>query len=138
MGFVIVERLETDVLVRPSDFNTAMHGDRVRVRLKEERGGKRKQGIITQVLERKQLEFAGKLEMNKGFAFFVADGDRRMPDIYIPEKYFNEAKNGERVVVRIKEWDNDGGKRPVGEVVSILNAEDSNDIAMKEILLEGG
>jgi len=138
MGFVIVEGEETDILVRPSDFNTAMHGDTVRVRLKEERGGKRKQGIVVGVAERKQSEFVGKLEMNKGFAFFVAEGDKRMPDIYIPEKNFNEAKDGDRVVVRVKEWTDDGSKRPVGEVVSILNAEDANDMAMKEILLEAG
>lgn len=139
MGFVIVEGEEADILVRPSDFNTAMHGDTVRVRLKEDaRGGRRKQGVVVGVSERKQSEFVGRLEMNKGFAFFVAEGDKRMPDIYVPEKYFNEAKDGDRVVVRVKEWTDDGSKRPVGEVVSILNAEDTNDLAMKEILLEAG
>ncbi|GAA4733985.1 ribonuclease R [Flavisolibacter ginsenosidimutans] len=138
MGFVIVEGLETDILVRPSDFNSAMHGDTVRVRLKEDRGGKRKQGVVVGVSERKQSEFVGKLEMNKGFAFFVAEGDKRMPDIYIPEKAFNNATENDRVVVRVKEWSDDKSKRPVGEVVSILNAGDANDMAMKEILLEAG
>ena len=41
-------------------------------------------------------------------------------------------------MVRIKEWEKDTDKRPVGEVVTVLNAEDANDIAMKEILLENG
>jgi len=138
MGFVVVEGEETDILIRPSDFNTAMHGDTVRVRLKEDRGGRRKQGVIVGVAERKQSEFIGHLEMNKGFAFFVSEGDKKTPDIYIPERNFNNAKEGDRVVVRVKEWDNDGSKRPVGEVVSILDAENVNDIAMKEILLEAG
>lgn len=138
MGFVVVEGEESDILIRPTDFNTAMHGDVVRVRLKEDRGGRRKQGVIVGVEERKQSEFIGHLEMNKGFAFFVTEGDKKSPDIYIPERNFNEAKEGDRVVVRVKEWDNDGGKRPVGEVVSILDAENINDIAMKEILLEAG
>lgn len=138
MGFVVVEGEETDILVRPSDFNTAMHGDTVRVRLKEDRDGRRKQGVVVGVTERKQTEFIGSLQMNKGFAFFVNEGDKRTPDIYIPERAFNDAKEGDRVVVRIKEWDAESGKRPVGEVVSILNAEDINDMAMKEILLEAG
>ena len=133
MGFVIVEGEETDILVRPSDFNTAMHGDSVRVRLKEDRNGRRKQGVVTGVEERKQTEFIGHLEMNKGFAFFVNESDKRTPDIYIPERSFNGAGEGDRVVVKIKEWDNEGGKRPVGEVVSILDAEDVNDMAMKTI-----
>jgi ribonuclease R len=138
MGFVVVEGEETDILVRPNDFNSAMHGDTVRVRLKEDRSGRRKQGVVIGVEDRKQTEFIGHLEMNKGFAFFVNESDKRTPDIYIPERSFNGAVEGDRVVVKIKEWDNEGGKRPVGEVVSILNAEDVNDMAMKEILLEAG
>ncbi|MDQ3276830.1 MAG: ribonuclease R [Bacteroidota bacterium] len=138
MGFVVVEGEETDILIRPTDFNTAMHGDTVRVRLKEERGGKRKQGVITTVVERKQSEFIGTLQMNKGFAFFVNEGDKRTPDIYVPERSFNGAKEGDRVVVKVKGWDMEGGKRPIGEVVTILDAENVNDIAMKEILLEAG
>jgi len=138
MGFVVVEGLETDVLVRPNDFNTAMHGDTVIVKVGMQREGKRAQGVITEVMERKQLEFVGKLEMNKGFAFFVSDKDKRIPDIYIPQQSFNDAKDGDRVVVRIKEWDTAEGKRPTGEVVTVLDAEDVNDVAMKEILLENG
>ncbi|MFL5786734.1 MAG: ribonuclease R, partial [Flavisolibacter sp.] len=41
-------------------------------------------------------------------------------------------------IVRIKEWEKDSKKRPVGEIITILDAEDSNDVAMKEILLENG
>jgi len=33
MGFVIVEGRDQDILVRPGDFNTALHGDTVRVRV---------------------------------------------------------------------------------------------------------
>src|SRR4051794_34369100 len=138
MGFVIVEGLETDVLVRPNDFNTAMHGDTVRVQVMPQREGKRMQGVISEVLERKQLEFVGRLQMNKGFAFFVPDSEKKMPDIYIPQQNIGEANDADRVVVRITEWEAGAGKRPVGEVVSILNAEDANDVAMKEILLENG
>lgn len=138
MGFVVVQGLETDILVRPNDFNTALHGDTVRVEVNPERTGRRLQGKVIDVLERKQLEFVGRLEMNKGFAFAVIEGDRKIPDIFIPSSNFNGANNDDRVVVRIKEWDKDSDKRPVGEVVTILNAEDANDIAMKEILLENG
>src|SRR5215204_5666413 len=138
MGFVVVTGLETDILVRPNDFNTALHGDTVRVQVDPIKSGKRMQGAVVDVLERKQMEFVGKLEMNKGFAFFVAEGNKKIPDIFIPQAGFNNAEDGSRVVVRIKEWEKDSKKRPVGEVINILNAEDSNDVAMKEILLENG
>ncbi|HWJ89639.1 MAG TPA: VacB/RNase II family 3'-5' exoribonuclease, partial [Flavisolibacter sp.] len=139
MGFVVVPGLETDILVRPNDFNTALHGDTVRVEVNpDKKGGKRMQGAVVDVLERKQLEFVGKLQMNKGFAFFVSEGDKKVPDIFIPQANFNGAQDDDRVVVRIKEWEMDSKKRPVGEVVNVLNSEDMNDVAMKEILLENG
>ena len=138
MGFVVVQDLETDILIRPNDFGTAMHGDKVRVAVKPGNNGKRIQGEIIQILERKQSEFIGRLQMNKGFAFFVVDGERKMPDIFIPEKSFNGATEKDRVVIKITEWDGGNGKRPVGEVISILAAEDTNDVAMKEILLQNG
>src|SRR5205809_261257 len=93
MGFVVVDGLETDILVRPNDFNTAMHGDTVRVEVNPERGGKRMQGVVIDVLERKQLDFVGKLQMNKGFAFFVSDSDKKIPDIFIPQANFNGAED---------------------------------------------
>ena len=40
-------------------------------------------------------------------------------------------------IVRLLEWDKDG-KRPVGEVIYVMDEEDSNEMAMKEILLENG
>src|SRR5690349_20575817 len=137
IGFVTVENLPVDILVRQNELNTALHGDTVRVKIKESKhGGKRIQGRVVEVLNRKQAEFMGKLQMNDSFAFFIAETDRPMPDIYIPRQNFNGAKNNDRVVVRMLEWEED--KRPLGEAVTIVDEENSNDVAMKEILLENG
>ena len=58
MGFVMVENLPVDVIVKPGDFNTALHGDTVRVSIREQRkDGGRMQGVISEVLRRKQTEF---------------------------------------------------------------------------------
>ncbi|MEI2737443.1 MAG: ribonuclease R [Chitinophagaceae bacterium] len=138
MGFVTIEGMDIDILIRPSDFNTAMHGDTVSVSVKEVRSsGKRMQGVVREVLKRKRTEFIGSLQMSKGFAFFVSEMDKPMPDIYIPLSNINGAKDNDRVVVKLLQWENDG-KRPVGEVITVLDAENSNDAAMKEILLEAG
>ncbi len=138
MGFVTIEGMDTDLIVRPADFNTALHGDTVRVAIKDMKSsGRRMQGVVKEVLVRKRVEFIGQLQMNKGFAFFVADMDKPMPDIFIPLTNINGAKDNDRVVVKILQWDKDG-KRPVGEVVTVLDAENSNDAAMKEILLGAG
>lgn len=136
MGFVIVPEMETDILIRPNDFNTAMHGDTVIVRVKNG-NGRRMQGEVASVVQRKRTEFIGHLQMNNGFAFFVADVDKPMPDLFIPLTNIKNAKDKDRVVARLLNWD-DGDKRPVGEIISVLDPENSNDAAMKEILLENG
>ncbi|MDP4217733.1 MAG: ribonuclease R [Bacteroidota bacterium] len=137
MGFVIVDGLEDDVMVRPSDFNTALHGDIVRVRVVSGSGrGGRQQGQVAEIVERKQLEFIGHVELSQAFAFFIADTDKPMPDIYVPLGRLNGAKHNDRVIVRIIEWEKN--KKPQGEVIQVLDQTDINDQAMKEILLENG
>lgn len=137
MGFVTLDGAEEDVIVRPSDFNTALHGDKVRLRLRPGRNGRRPQGIVEEVLRRRRTEFIGRLEMNKGFAFFIPEMDKPMPDIFIPHDAFNGATDQDRVMVRLINWE-ENGKRPQGEVVSVLDADNRNDADMKEILLEAG
>ncbi len=139
MGFVTVDGMEADIMVRPQDFNTALHGDTVKVAVKESAGrGRRLQGVVKDVLLRKRTEFIGELQMNKGFAFFLSEADKPMPDIFIPLSAIGKAKDGDRVLVRLLEWEKDGNKRPTGEVLMVLDAENSNDAAMKEILLDAG
>ena len=82
MGFVTIEGMDVDIIIRPADFNTALHGDTVRVAIKEMKSsGRRMQGIVKEVLIRKRTEFIGHLQMNKGFAFFIAEMDKPMPGI---------------------------------------------------------
>ncbi len=137
MGYVTVANLENDILVRPSDFNTALHGDTVKVQVENEhKKSGRLQGKIIEVVQRKQIEFLGRIEMGSSFAFFVADSNKPMPDIFIPFSNLHGAKNNDRAIVRIKEWEKN--KKPMGEVVQVMDAGDTNDMAMKEILMENG
>ena len=137
-GFVVVENMPIDILIRPDDIGTALNGDKVKVKVKDAKEKhKRQRGVITQVINRKQTEFVGTLQMNKGFAFFVGDTSKKMPDIFIHSSKFNGAKDRDRVVVKLLEWE-DAEKRPEGEVIQILDKENENDIAMKEILLQYG
>lgn len=138
MGYVIVEGLDKDVLVRPNDFGKAFHGDTVRVQVAKDSGkGKRAEGKITDVAERKQTEFVGNVQVNKNVAFFVAAGERPIPDFYIPIEKLNGAEDGQRVVARFTRWDK-SDKKPQGEIISVIKAEDEADMAMKEIIIDAG
>lgn len=138
MGYVIVEGLEKDIMVRANDFNHAFHGDIVRVQInKGISRDKRQEGKIVEVAERKQKEFIGNIQMSKNFAFFIPATDKPIPDFYIATDKLNGAKDNERVVVKFISWEKND-KKPIGEVVAILKSEDENDMAMKEILIDAG
>lgn len=138
MGFVIVDGDKNDIMVKPGDFDTALNGDIVRVKLVKEnmRTGKR-EGRITEVITRKQTEFIGHLQLSTNHAFFVPDTDKPMPDLFIPLIDINGAKNKDRVVARLVKWEKTD-KKPVGEIIKVLLPEDDNDAAMQELLAQAG
>lgn len=139
MGFVIPEdaKIDGDVLVRPQDFQTALNGDKVIVGVyKENKQTGKKEGRIEKILERKQLEFVGNIQVSEKFAFFIADGQKQVPDIYIPFDNIGGAENGDKVIVRLLKWDSD--RKPLGKVIAKLSPEDINDAAMKGLIMENG
>jgi ribonuclease R len=138
MAFVIVEGLTKDILIKQKNLNTALDGDEVLVNvIKQAKSMGRMEGVVTDILKRKKTEFTGTLEVNKGFAFLVPEKGAFVPDIYIPANSVKEAKTGDKAVVRIVAW-GEKTRKPVGEIVEILDASDTNDLAMKEILVESG
>lgn len=138
IGYVVIADGSGDVLVRPGDFNNALHGDTVAVKVTRENvNSRRKEGRITEVLQRKQTEFIGTLQLASNFAFFIPDSDKPMPDFYVPLDKVNGAKDRDKVIVKMEKWGRDD-KKPVGSVVTVINATDANDMAMKELLAEAG
>jgi ribonuclease R len=138
MGFVIVEGREKDIIVKPNDFGKAFHGDMVKVQVMNPHDkNKRTEGKITGVVERKQTEFIGNVQVKGTMAFFIAGGNNPMPDFHIDFKKLNGAKDGDRVVAKFLQWDK-SDKKPEGEIVSVMTAENEADMAMKEILVHAG
>ena len=138
MGYVIVEGQDKDILVKPNDFGKAFHGDVVSVQVSNDSGrGKRMEGKVVDVIQRKQVEFLGNVEVNKTVAFFISGAGKTIPDFYIPTEKLNGAVDGDRVVARLVKWDK-SDKKPQAEVVSVIHAEDEADMAMKEILIDAG
>jgi ribonuclease R len=138
MGYVVVDNGTGDIMVKPGDFATALHGDIVRVKvIKENSRTGKKEGKILEVVTRKQTEFVGSIQLSTNFAFFVPDTDKPMPDLFIPLTDIKGAKHKDRVIARLVKWEKED-KKPVGEVISILQPDNANDAAMKEILAQAG
>ncbi|MCC6257911.1 MAG: ribonuclease R, partial [Chitinophagaceae bacterium] len=138
MGYVIVEGRDRDVLVKPGDFGRAFNGDIVRVEISSHLpNGKRAEGQIIDVVERKQTLFMGSLQTINNTSFFIPGGDKPIPDFFIPQERLNGAVNGDRVQAKLVSWGK-GERKPEGEIVMVIKAENEADLAMKEILLEAG
>jgi len=138
IGYVVIANGTGDVIVRPNDFNRALNGDTVRVKVtKENLRTNRKEGIIIDIVERKQIDFIGHIQINPKHAFFVADTNKSMPDFYIPLDKINGAIDKQKVVARLTRWEKDD-KKPIGEIIEVIKAEDESNFAMKEILTENG
>src|SRR6478609_7758592 len=105
LGYVVITDGSGDVLVRPGNFNNALHGDTVRVKVfKENIGTGKKEGKITEVVSRQRTEFMGTLQLSTNYAFFIPDTDKPMPDFYIPLEKLNGAINKDRVTARLVRW----------------------------------
>ena len=138
MGFVIVEGVEKDILIKREHVNNALNGDEVKIEInKHSKPGGRVEGMVTEVVKRKRSEFSGKLEVLTHYAFLIPDSDKMPVDIYIPLHLLNGGKNGDHAMARIVEWTGKT-KNPVGEVISVLTHESRNEIAMQGILVENG
>ncbi|WP_255578514.1 ribonuclease R [Chitinophaga sp. sic0106] len=138
MAFVIVQGLPRDILVKQKNLNTALDGDEVLVDvLKPGNRDSRMEGVITDILKRNKTEFTGTLQVSKNFGFLIPEKGMFMPDIYIPANSLGEAKTGDKAVVKIVAW-GEQSRKPVGEIIEVLDASDTNDLAMKEILIEAG
>lgn len=139
LGYVIVEGLEKDILIKREHVRNALNGDEVRVEVVErgKKFGARPEGTIVEVIRRKQSEFSGRVEVHPHFAFLVPDSDKMPVDIFIPLHLLHGATHGDRAIGRIVEWTGKT-KNPVGEIVSLLTNETANEISMQGILVENG
>ena len=117
---------------------TALDGDEVKVEIvRTSHKNGRQEGVIREVVRRRQQEFSGRLEVKEHFAFLIPDKQNMPVDIFVPLNLLHEGANGDKAIVRIIEW-TEKAKNPIGEVIRILTNESTNEIAMHGILVDNG
>ncbi|MCC8410256.1 ribonuclease R [Mucilaginibacter sp. UR6-1] len=128
---------ENDIFVAPRKLRTALNGDRVKVYVYAKSKGRRKEGEVIEILERRKMEFTGIVKLSQHYAFFVPDDRKMLHDIFIPLEQLNGARNGVKAVAEITDWPAEA-KNPVGRVKHILGKQGENDTEMNAILAEYG
>lgn len=103
-GFVILADGSPDVFVASRDQGGALDGDRVRVRLRRTGGHKKSEGMIVEVLERGRKTLVGTLQHTR-YGMTVRPDSRSIHlPIHITAGGDMKARDGEKVVVGITEW----------------------------------
>lgn len=136
-GFLIVEGQKDDVFIAAKNLRTALHGDTVRVRLFAMRKGARLEGEVIEITNRLRDSFVGTIELLPNFAFLMPDNKNMPFDLFIPMQNLNGAKQGQKAVAKITEWD-PRARNPVATITKVLGYPGENETEMHAILAEFG
>jgi ribonuclease R len=134
-GFISCDDMEDDVFVSAKNLNTALHGDKVKVWLYARRKGARPEGEVVEIIERWRTSFVGTVEIMPNFAFLMPDNKNMPFDLYIPISKLNGAKQGQKAVARVTDW-NPRSKNPVAEIINVLGDPGLHSTEMHAILAE--
>ena len=115
-GFVEIEGQDEDIFIPESDTGTAMHQDKVRIIIRnDKKEGKLQEGVVVKVLERGMPEIVGTYQLNRDFGFVISDNPKFSKDIFIPRKEAAGIKNGDKVIAVITDYGS-GNKNPEGKI----------------------
>ncbi|RRO20121.1 ribonuclease R [Flavobacteriaceae bacterium 14752] len=135
-AYIKVEDLETDIYVQAKKLNMALHKDIVEVYVANLKPhGRKSEGEITKIIERYKTRFVGKIEINERFAFVVVQDPKMYTDIFIDKSDYNNAKDGELVVVEMTKWQ-DNKDSPNGKVLEVLGTPGDHNTEMHAILAQ--
>jgi ribonuclease R len=118
-GFLRPEDGGDDLFLGPKQMHKVLHGDAALARIVgvDRRG--RPEGSIVDVLERGNRKVVGRLYVEHGVAFVVAENKRISQDILIQPEGTGGAKEGQVVVAEILEQPSKHAE-PIGRVLEIL------------------
>ena len=118
-GFLVPEAGGDDLYLHSRQMRTLLHGDKAVVRVSgvDRRG--RLEGAVISVFERANQFIVGRLFIESGVAYVVADNKRITQDILIPDNAIGGAASGQIVKVEIVEQPT-FKRQPIGRIVDVL------------------
>jgi len=135
-GYVRVEGGTEDIFVHGKNVGTALHGDRVLIKLVGGRGS-RAEGRVLEVLARRRTEFVGTIHKQQGRLLLVADDHRVQRPFFIPPNESLNAQEGDKAIIVLGEW-KDSRDVPRGRVTRVLGKAGEHQVEMHAILAEFG
>ena len=136
-AYFISDELEEDVFIPTNNLNHALDKDLVKVYVYNRRKGRKPEGEVIEVLERNKDEFVGVIDIQKNFAFVTTANPKMYTDIFIPKDKYNDAENGDVVLVKIEDWPKKADS-PFGSVIKVLGKPGEHNTEIHAILAEYG
>lgn len=134
--YVVCQSLNKDVFVSRKNGMNALQGDTVAIKLFASRRS-RLEGIVVDIVKRKQDRFMGTFQMSREFAFVVPDDRKMRYDLFVPKNMMGGAQDGDKVIAKIVEWKLED-KNPTAKVEQILTGFNRNELEMNNVLLSAG
>ena len=144
-AFLITEKAgEQDIFVAAQNTGTAMHGDRVVVRIMRDVAAQsrrkdhaRAEGRVIRILERAHDTIVGTLQQSPNFFYVVPDDPRLTHNVYVqvppPAPLPRAPRLGDKVVVHLQAWES-RHVNPEGEIVEVLGSADDPGVDVLSIV----
>ena len=126
------------IFVAERNSMSALDGDKVQVTFMARRARHIKEAMVIAILNRARDQFVGRLKVERDIAFLRTQDGLLPYDIILPKQRLKGGKNGDKVVVKVKQWPDAEHKNIVGEVVDVLGQQGDNDAEMNSILAQYG
>ena len=134
---LITDESSEKIFIADRNVNRAMKNDTVKVLLYAARKNRQVEGEVVEILKRNRETFVGVLSIKNNVAFVIVDNRVLNTDIFIPMDKLNEAKDGQKVIVKMIDWPVNA-KSPFGEITDVLGDVGENNTEMHAILAEFG
>ena len=118
-GFLVPDEGDKDIFLHGRQMRTLLHGDRAVVQVSGTDRRGRLEGAVIDVIERANDRIVGRLFVESGVAFVVADNKRITQDIMVPLDQFGGATHGQIVIVEITQQPTFRNKA-IGKITDVI------------------
>lgn len=132
-AFVTDERTGEDIFVSQQNLNTALDGDMVEIQLFAVSRGKSKEGQVSRIISRANIEFVGTYHKSEYYGFVVPDNPKIYRDFLVTDSNAMNAKEGQKVVVELRKWEA-LQLNPEGRIIEIIGFPDEPGVDISSVV----
>ena len=135
-GFVKIQDEDEEIYISAKNMHNALNEDQVVLEIIENlQKNSHKEGKILEIVQRGRDKIVGTFETSKNFGFVVPDDKKFGSDIFISKKNFANAKNKQKVVVKIIKYP-EQGKKAEGQIIEVIGNIDMAGVDMLSLVKE--